>query len=71
MVCPIKVTYRRFYVPCRQFKNLPDPRRWLTENGQIPEDYLLRMAKSRKMSHRDWPNFGLRQAGISKEDLMK
>jgi hypothetical protein len=34
------------------------PERWLTENGQIPEDDLPRMAKS-----------GLRQAGISEEDL--
>ncbi len=27
--------------------------------------------KSRKMTYRDWPNPGLQQAGISKDDLMK
>jgi hypothetical protein len=41
-----------------------------TENGQIPEDDLPRMAKSQRMTYRDWPNPGFRQAGISKEDLM-
>ncbi len=54
----------------------------LTVNGQIPEDDFLRkahfpendlpkMAKSRKMTYPDWPHPGLRQAGISKEDLTK
>jgi hypothetical protein len=35
--------------------------------GLIPEDDLLRMAKSQKMTYRDCPNPGLRQFGISKE----
>ncbi len=44
---------------------MPNLRRWLTENGQIPEDILPRMAKSRKMTYyRDLLNSGLRQAGI-------
>jgi hypothetical protein len=60
------VTYRRFSVPGTNFKlshckttcrDWPYPRRLLKENGQIPEDDLLRLAKSQ-------------QAGISKEDLM-
>jgi hypothetical protein len=66
----------------KPFKNRPNPRRGLTENGQIPEDDLPRMAKSRKTTYREWPNPGrrlteigpnpsLQQAGISKEDLMK
>jgi hypothetical protein len=28
------------------------------KNGQIPEDDLPRMAKSRKMTYREWPNPG-------------
>ncbi len=49
-----------------QFKNQANLRRWLTstKNGQIPEDDLPRMAKSRKMTYRDGPHPGLRQAGI-------
>ncbi len=39
--------------------------------GQIPEDDLPRMAKSRKMTCRHCQNPGLRQAGISEEDLIK
>jgi len=35
--------------------------------GLIPEDDLPRMAKSQKMTYRDWPNTGLRQATISKK----
>ncbi len=35
-----------------------NPGRWLTENGKIPEDDLPRMAKSRKMTYREWPNPG-------------
>jgi hypothetical protein len=31
----------------------PNPGRWLPEEGQIPEDNLPRMAKSRKMTNRD------------------
>ncbi len=52
------------------FREWPIPRRWLTENGQIPEDdfrewqnagrwlTVLRMAKSWKMTYREWPNPG-------------
>jgi hypothetical protein len=43
---------------------LPNPRRWLTENGQILEDDLPRMARSRTVTYRDWPNPDLRQAGM-------
>ncbi len=32
------------------------PKRWLTENGQNPEDALQRIAKSQKMTYREWPN---------------
>ncbi len=46
-------------------------RHCILPNPTIPEDDLPRMAKSRKMIYRVWPNLGLRQAGISKEDLMK
>ncbi len=38
----------------------------IPENGLIPEDDLLRMAISRKMTYRDWPNLSLKQAGIGK-----
>ncbi len=38
----------------------------IPENGLIPEDDLLRMAISRKMTYRDWPNPSLKQAGIGK-----
>jgi hypothetical protein len=27
--------------------------------GLNPEDYFMRMAKSRKMAYRDWPNPGI------------
>jgi hypothetical protein len=47
----------------------------LPEIGLIPVDDIPgtvpRMVKSRKMTCRNWPNPGLRQAGISKEDLLK
>ncbi len=46
---------------CREW---PNPGRLHTKKGQIPEDDLPRMAKSRKKTYRDWPNLGLRQAGI-------
>jgi hypothetical protein len=35
------------------------------------EDDLPRMAKSRKMTYREWANPDLQQAGISTDDLMK
>jgi hypothetical protein len=35
------------------------------------EDDLPRMVNSRKMTYPEWPNPGLRQAGNSKEDLVK
>jgi hypothetical protein len=60
MLCPIKLTYRPLSLPGKQFKNQPNP-----------EDDLPIMAKSRKMTYRDWPNSALRQAGISKVGLMK
>ncbi len=34
---------------------LPNPRRWLTENGQILEDGLPRVAKSQLTTSRFWP----------------
>jgi hypothetical protein len=37
----------------------------------IPDDDLPRMTKSLQMIYRDWPNHGVRQARISKDDLMK
>jgi hypothetical protein len=40
------------FFPTQQF------RRWLAENGLIPEDDLLIMAKSRKMTYREWRNPG-------------
>ncbi len=55
----IKVTNRRFSVQNNHFKNRPNPTRWLNENGQIPEDDLPRLSKSR-----------LTMVGISKEDLI-
>jgi hypothetical protein len=54
-----------------QFKNWPIPRRWLTENGQIPEDNLLRMAKFKIWLTEFGQIPSLRQAWIYKEDLMK
>ncbi len=48
MVKSRKMTYRKW----------PNPGRWLTENGQIPEDEIPRIAKSRKMTSREWPNPG-------------
>ncbi len=39
-----------FQSPESQFKNRPNPKRWLTKNGQIPEDDLQRLAKSRLMT---------------------
>jgi hypothetical protein len=47
------------------------PRRVNLKITLIPEDDLTRIAKSRKMIYRDWRYHSLRQAGISKEDLMK
>ncbi len=59
------------------------PRKINLKIGLIPEDDLPRMARSRKMTYRewqnpmqkmtyrDWPNPGLQQARISKEDLIK
>jgi hypothetical protein len=47
------------------------PRKVNLKIGLISEDNLPRMAKSRKMTFRVWPNPGLGQVGISKEDLMK
>jgi hypothetical protein len=43
----------------------------LVEIGLIPEDDLPRLAKSRKITYRDWSNLGLQQAGISKENVIK
>jgi hypothetical protein len=43
----------------------------ILSNPTIPEDDLPRMTKSRKMTYRVWPNPGLEQAGITKEDLIK
>ncbi len=44
-LCPVKGTYWRFSSLESQYKNWPNPRRWLHENGQIPEDDLPRLAK--------------------------
>jgi hypothetical protein len=89
--CPVKVTYRVtgvFQSPESQFKNRPNPRRWLaetyrgwsisgrwvTKNGQIPEDDLPRMAKSQKMTYREWPNPGrwnTKNGQIPEDDLLR
>ncbi len=49
--------------PASHFKNQPphssqpnDSGRWLAEIGLRPDDDLPRMAKSRKMTYREWPN---------------
>jgi hypothetical protein len=44
---------------CRDW---PNHRRWLTEIGQILENYLPRLAKYQMMTYQDWPNLGLWQA---------
>jgi hypothetical protein len=47
------------------------PRKVNLKIDLIPEDDLPRMAKSWMLTYRDWPNPSLRQAEISKEDLIK
>ncbi len=48
------------------YNDLSTPQKVNLKIGIIPEDDLLRMAKSRKMTFQDQPNLGLGQAGISK-----
>ncbi len=54
------------------YREWPNPGRYLTEDGQIPEDDLPRMAKSRKISYRGWPNPGryLTENGQISEDIL-
>jgi hypothetical protein len=44
------------------------PRKVNLKIGLFLEDDLPRMAKSRKITYRDWPNRSPQQVGISKED---
>ncbi len=48
------------FFPAQQFRKMtcrdwPYPWRWLTQNGQIPEDDLPSMAKFRLLTSRNWP----------------
>jgi hypothetical protein len=71
---PIYSGLRISGMPVSDQSDLPaffSPRKVNLKIGLIPEDDLPRMVKSQTMTYRDWPNHGLQQAVISKEDLMK
>jgi hypothetical protein len=73
-VSHLKYPETRKYSALSNQSDLPaffSPRKVNLKIGLIPEDDLPRLAKSHRMTCQDWPNPVLRQAGISKEDLIR